>query len=220
MFEISEHCAKIITRPVGEAVQHIALSRRHSRVRFPYRLPLTTNSRKGVFVLKKKAGIYYNYVKEERNIIMERYFGEKTPKLGFGLMRLPKLEDGSIDVEQTKTMVDMFLKAGLTYFDTAYVYDNGESEKTAKVALVDRYPRESFQLATKLPAWAGPKTAEEAQQMFYTSLERTGAGYFDFYLLHNLGDTRTESFERFGIWEFAKARKEEGLIKQFRSSVE
>ena len=79
------------------------------------------NSRRGVFVLKMKVGIYYNYVKEERNIMMERYFGEKTPKLGFGLMRLPKLEDGSIDVEQTKTMVDMFLKAGLTYFDTAYV---------------------------------------------------------------------------------------------------
>ena len=46
---------------------------------------------------------------------MERYLGEKTPKLGFGLMRLPKLEDGSIDVEQTKEMVDMFMAAGLTY---------------------------------------------------------------------------------------------------------
>ncbi|MBQ7058088.1 MAG: aldo/keto reductase [Firmicutes bacterium] len=140
------------------------------------------------------------------------YLGENIPKLGFGLMRLPMLGE-EVDVEQVKEMVDLFLEAGFTYFDTAYGYIGGKSEKAIKTALVDRYPRESFQLATKLPAWAGPKTAEEAQQMFYTSLERTGAGYFDFYLLHNLGDTRTESFERFGIWEFAKARKEEGLIK-------
>ncbi|MDE6596264.1 MAG: aldo/keto reductase, partial [Oscillospiraceae bacterium] len=75
---------------------------------------------------------------------MERYFGENVPKLGFGLMRLPKLPDGKIDIEQTKEMVDLFLDAGLTYFDTAYVYDNGESEKAAKAALVDRHPRESY----------------------------------------------------------------------------
>ena len=74
------------------------------------------------------------------------------PKLGFGLMRLPKLEDGTIDVEQVKTMVDLFLGAGQKYFDTAYVYDGGESEKAAKKALVDRYPRESYYLTTKLNA--------------------------------------------------------------------
>ncbi len=140
------------------------------------------------------------------------YLGEQIPKLGFGLMRLPMCGE-KVDIEQVKEMVDLFLEAGFTYFDTAYGYIGGKSEKAIKAALVDRYPRERFQLATKLPAWAGPKTAEEAQQMFYTSLERTGAGYFDFYLLHNLGDTRTETFDRFGIWDFAKARKEEGLIK-------
>ena len=143
---------------------------------------------------------------------MAEYFGKDVFKLGFGLMRLPMLGE-EVDVEQVKEMVDLFLDAGFTYFDTAYGYIGGKSEKAIKEALVDRYPRDSFTLATKLPAWAGPKTAEEAQQMFYTSLERTGAGYFDFYLLHNLGDNRTESFEKFGIWEFAKARKEEGLIK-------
>ena len=56
---------------------------------------------------------------------MEKYLGENTPKLGFGLMRLPKLESGEIDIEQVKKMVDLFMEAGLTYFDTAYVYDNG-----------------------------------------------------------------------------------------------
>ena len=81
---------------------------------------------------------------------MEQYFGASTPKLGFGLMRLPKLADGKIDIEQTKQMVDLFMSAGLTYFDTAYVYDGGDSEKAAKAALVDRYPRKSYTLATKL----------------------------------------------------------------------
>ena len=95
---------------------------------------------------------------------MERYFGEKTPKLGFGLMRLPKLEDGSIDIEQVKEMVDIFLDNGLTYFDTAYVYDNGASEEAAREALVKRHPRDSFTLATKLNAWMGNPTKEEAEK--------------------------------------------------------
>ena len=144
--------------------------------------------------------------------MMEKHLGQDVPKLGFGLMRLPMIE-GKIDIEQVKTMVDMFLEKGFTYFDTAYGYANGESEKAAKIALVDRYPRDSFFLATKLPAWAGPKTAEEARQMFYTSLERTGAGYFDYYLLHNVGESRTAYFDKYDIWEFLKERKAEGLIK-------
>lgn len=134
------------------------------------------------------------------------YLGENIKKLGFGLMRLPMLGK-EIDIEQTKQMVDLFLASGFTYFDTAYGYNNGKSEAAAKVALVDRYPRESFQLATKLPAWMGPKTAGEAKQMFWTSLERTGAGYFDFYLLHNLGDDRTQAFDKFGIWDFLAEQK-------------
>ncbi len=135
-----------------------------------------------------------------------------VPKLGFGLMRLPMLGD-EVDIEQFKTMVDRFMEAGFTYFDTAYGYINGKSEAAAKVALVERYPRDSFTLATKLPAWAGPKTAEEAKQMFWTSLERTGAGYFDYYLLHNIGEPRLPAFDNFGIWDFLKERKAEGLIK-------
>ena len=103
------------------------------------------------------------------------YLGENVKKLGFGLMRLPMIGD-DVDIEQTKVMVDKFMAAGFTYFDTAYGYLGGKSEMAAKTALVDRYPRESFTLATKLPAWAGAKNADEAKQMFYTSLERTGAG--------------------------------------------
>ena len=146
------------------------------------------------------------------------YLGENIKKLGFGLMRLP-MKGSEIDIEQTKQMVDLFMERGFTYFDTAYVYYNGKSEEAAKAALVDRYPRESFQLATKLPAWAGAKTAGEARQMFLTSLERTGAGYFDYYLLHNLGDDRTKYFDDYGIWDFLAEQKQKGLIKHLGFSL-
>jgi len=139
------------------------------------------------------------------------YLGEDIKKLGFGLMRLPKNEDGIIDIEQVKVMVDKFMAAGFTYFDTAWAY-NG-SEEAAKAALVERYPRESYQLATKNAAWIDCKTKEDAENQFYTSLERTGAGYFDFYLLHNLGENRTQSFEDFDMWNFVLAKKAEGKIK-------
>ncbi len=142
------------------------------------------------------------------------YLGEDIPKLGFGLMRLPHIDDATdkpIDIERTKQMVDLFLQSGFCYFDTAYGYPG--SEAAAKEALVERYPRESYLLATKLPAWAGAKTADEARQMFYTSLERTGAEYFDFYLLHNIDRKRIESFDNFKIWDFVQELKEQGLVK-------
>lgn len=145
---------------------------------------------------------------------MERYFGENTPKLGFGLMRLPK-KDGKIDIEQTKKMVDLFMDAGLTYFDTAYVYDGGESEKAAKAALVDRYPRESYTLCTKLCAWLGNQDEKSAKQQFYTSLERTGAGYFDYYLLHALQRGNYKKYDEYHIWDFVKEQKAKGLIKYY-----
>lgn len=138
------------------------------------------------------------------------YLGEKIKKLGFGLMRLPQ-KDGEIDVEQTKIMVDMFLKEGFTYFDTAWAY-NG-SEDAIRQALVERYPRDSFQLATKNAAWINCKTREDAINQFETSLQRTGAGYFDFYLLHNLGEHRTKSFDDFDMWSFVQEMKKEGKIK-------
>lgn len=143
---------------------------------------------------------------------MEKYLGEQIPKLGFGLMRLP-MKDNAIDIEATKEMVDEFLNQGFCYFDTAYGYNDGESEKAIRKALVERYPRDKFLLATKLPAWAGAKTKEEAEKMFDTSLERTGAGYFDFYLLHNLGEQRTHFFDDYDIWNFLQKKKEAGLIR-------
>ena len=147
------------------------------------------------------------------------YLGENIPKLGFGLMRLP-MKDKEIDVEQTKEMADLFLDSGFTYFDTAYGYFDGKSEETAKTAIVDRYPRENFQLATKLPAWfPDVKTADEAKQMFWTSLKRTGAEYFDFYLLHNIGATRGKYFDDYGIWDFVQELKQKGLVRHVGFSL-
>ena len=133
----------------------------------------------------------------------------KQSRLGFGLMRLPHKGFG-IDVEQTKRMVDLFLEAGFTYFDTAHVYTG--SEEAAKKALVERHPRESYTLATKLYAPSAP-TEKAAKEQFYTSLKRTGAGYFDYYLLHSLMDGNYTKYDRFHLWDFAQEQKAKGLIK-------
>ena len=139
-----------------------------------------------------------------------KFFDQEIKKLGFGLMRLPKKGE-EIDVEQVKVMVDRFLEAGFTYFDTAWAYTG--SEDAIRQALVERYPRESYQLATKNAAWIGCQTREDAIRQFEESLERTGAGYFDNYLLHNLGEMRTLAFDKFDMWSFVKEKKAEGKIR-------
>ncbi|MEY8333409.1 aldo/keto reductase [Lachnospiraceae bacterium 47-T17] len=97
---------------------------------------------------------------------MSDYFGKETPKLGVGLMRLPK-KGLHTDIEQVKHMVDLFMEAGFTYFDTAYVYMG--SEAAIRKALVERYPRESYTLATKLNAMMMAPTEKTAKNQFYTS---------------------------------------------------
>lgn len=146
---------------------------------------------------------------------MSDYFGKDIFKLGFGLMRLPKNADGSIDIGETSQMVDAFIEAGGTYFDTAYVYDNGASEEAARKALVDRYPRDRYTLCTKLNAWMQCHDEESAKQQFYTSLERTGAGFFDYYLLHALQNGNYKKYDEYHLWDFVKEQKEKGLIKYF-----
>jgi len=136
-----------------------------------------------------------------------------TGKLGFGLMRLPE-RDGEIDAEAVFEMVDAFLAKGFTYFDTAYVYHGGKSERMVKDAIVDRHPRASFTIATKLPAWA-LKTREDVQRVFNEQLERTGARYFDYYLLHSIEEAHLKNYDRFGCWEWAQDMKKKGLIRHF-----
>lgn len=146
---------------------------------------------------------------------------QNTAKLGFGCMRLPLLDPNdqqSIDLEQFKQMVDVFMEGGGTYFDTAFVYHEGASERALGEALVARYPRDAYTVATKCLAWAAP-SAEEAQSNLATSLERMGLDYVDFYLLHNVGGERTSKFDAYGMWEFARQKKKEGLIKNVGFSM-
>lgn len=142
---------------------------------------------------------------------MENYLDKEIGKLGFGLMRLPMNGD-EIDLEQMKQMVDKFIEKGFTYFDTAYAYVNGKSEVAVKEAIVNRYPRDKFQLATKMPIWL-VKKYEDMQPIFDTQLERTGAGYFDYYLLHSLNQGSIQRLEEIGAWDFVSEMKKKGLIK-------
>ena len=131
-------------------------------------------------------------------------------KLGFGMMRLPRKGDG-IDIEETKKLVDAFMISRFNYFDTAFAYPG--SEEAIKEALVNRYPRKSYYLASKCAIWSGCKEKEDAEKELDISLERTGAGYFDFYLLHALNKDSAKTFEEWGLWEYFLKKKEEGLIR-------
>lgn len=137
----------------------------------------------------------------------------KMPKLGFGLMRLP-LIDGKIDHEEVCKMVDLYMEAGLNYFDTAYVYHSGLSEVEAGEAIVKRYPRESFTLATKLPAWE-LKSKDDRDRIFNEQLRRAGVDYYDFYLLHSVEDGNIDVYEKLDCFTWGVNKKKEGKIKHF-----
>lgn len=137
-------------------------------------------------------------------------------RLGFGTMRLPLKDQNdktSIDQELFNQMVDIFMEAGFNYFDTAYLYHDEMSEPALRKALVERYPRESFLLADKMPTVI-VKAPEDYEKFFATQLERTGVDYFDYYLMHNMGKDRYTKTTEFGGFEFAAKKKEEGKIKR------
>lgn len=136
-------------------------------------------------------------------------------KLGFGLMRLPLLDAEdvtAIDEKQLCRMVDAFLKEGFTYFDTAYPYHKQASEGAIKKALVDRYPRESYLLADKMPTFLVEKP-EDYPGFFAKQLERCGVDYFDYYLLHTLGRDLYAKTREYGGFDFVRKMKAEGKIR-------
>lgn len=138
-------------------------------------------------------------------------------KLGFGAMRLPLIDPqdkSSIDIEELKRMIDTYMAAGFTYFDTAFPYHEQLSENALKEALVDRYDRDSYVLADKMPTVL-IKSGDEYPVYFNKQLEKTGVGYFDYYLMHNMGRDRYFNTDKWGGFEFAKRMKEEGKIKNF-----
>jgi predicted aldo/keto reductase-like oxidoreductase len=137
-------------------------------------------------------------------------------KLGFGFMRLPlkdKNDSASIDIEETKQMVDHFIQEGFTYFDTAYMYHNYQSELAIREALVKRHPRDSFTLTTKMPTMF-LKTKEDMERIFNEQLEKCGVEYFDYYLLHNLGVVHYQIAQNFDSFAFIENKKKEGKIRK------
>ena len=114
--------------------------------------------------------------------------------------------------------MDEFIAKGGTYVDTAFVYHNGASETALREALVERYPRDAFTVATKCLAWACA-SKEEAQACLSTSLERLGVDYIDYYLLHNLGGARTAKFDEYDMWNYVAKAKADGLVRHIGFSM-
>ncbi|MBR5251910.1 MAG: aldo/keto reductase [Oscillospiraceae bacterium] len=137
-----------------------------------------------------------------------------TSRLGFGLMRLPLLEGGEIDMPQVCKMVDTALEAGVNYFDTAYGYHDGKSETAIREALVKRYDHSKYFLATKLPFWK-MECEEDVAKLFNEQLEKTGTDFFDYYLLHCLNKENFEKAKNFKAIEYCEQMKAEGKIKKF-----
>ena len=139
-----------------------------------------------------------------------RNTGITLPLLGFGLMRLPT-KDGQIDFSTAEKMVEMAMKAGCNYFDTAYMYHGGESEKFVGRVL-SKYPRESFYLTSKMPIVMMRSEADN-ERIFNEQLARTKAGYFDFYFMHWLNEKHWEMAQRFKTLDFMKKMQKEGKIR-------
>lgn len=141
----------------------------------------------------------------------------EVSRLGLGTMRLPcktplKRESNPlIDYTKAQELVDIAYENGVNYFDTAYMYHVGKSEKFIGQAL-KKYPRDTYFLADKLPIWLC-KTPKDMQKIFNKQLERTGTEHFDFYLLHSLDKDNFDKCEKFGAYDFVKQKQAEGLIK-------
>ena len=140
--------------------------------------------------------------------------------LGFGMMRLPVLSGPTdFDYKQLNEMVDAFLEAGYTYFDTSFVYHNGESEEATRRALVERHPRESFTVATKFPTF-NLVPEEQIEGVFQSQLDNLGVEYIDYYLLHNIQTVYYDGYDGKGgivkkthLFDHAKKWKETGKIR-------
>ena len=134
--------------------------------------------------------------------------------LGFGTMRLPTHADGSIDEAQVAEMTAYALERGVNYFDTAYPYHGGESERVIGRVL-SKYPRDSWYLATKYPGHQISSTGYNPAEIFEEQLQKCGVEYFDFYLLHNVYEKSMEVYldPKWGIIDYFKEQKRLGRIK-------
>lgn len=154
----------------------------------------------------------FNYLVRERRGFMKN--------LGFGMMRLPVISGPTdFDYKQLNDMVDAFLEAGYTYFDTSYVYHDGKSEEATRKALVERHPRDSYTVATKFPTFL-MVPEDKIEEIFQSQLEHLGVDYVDYYLLHNIQNVYYDGYDGKGgivktthLFDHAKKWKEDGKIR-------
>ena len=153
-------------------------------------------------------------------MITKQFQNKRLPLLGFGTMRLPLNTDGSIDEAQVAGMTRYALEHGVNYFDTAYPYHNGDSERVMGRVLSE-YPRGSYYLATKYPGHQLISTGYNPAEIFEKQLEKCGVEYFDFYLLHNVYEKSMETYldPRWGIIDYFKEQKRQGRIKHLGFST-
>ena len=135
------------------------------------------------------------------------------PKLGFGFLRLP-MKDNDIDYDTLNVMVDIAMENGVNYFDTGYIYLDGDSERALKRTVVERYPREKYIVTDKMAVWVVDKE-EDLDRIFNEQLERTGLAYFDYYFIHSIEEVHIAKIEQFNLWGWIAKKKEKGLIKHF-----
>ena len=155
-------------------------------------------------------------------MIYNEFENLKLSALGLGTMRLPvtsETDDTQIDVEQTEKMVEYAIKNGINYFDTAWGYHSGESEKVIGNAL-SKYPRDSFYLATKFPGY-DLSNMDKVEEIFEKQLKKCKVDYFDFYLFHNVYEKNIDPYldEKYGILDYLLKQKENGRIKHLGFSA-
>lgn len=135
-------------------------------------------------------------------------------RLGFGMMRLPtqRTDRSQIDLDQVMKLADLFLSNGFSYFDTAYIYHGGKSEKAFRKCVAERYPRETFRIATKMPMlmiW----DAQAQERIFQEQLQNLGVDFFDYYLVHNLNSSCYGRVKEFGTIDLLRRNRDRGVIR-------
>lgn len=152
-------------------------------------------------------------------MLYSEFKGKKISALGMGCMRFPTTEDGKIDEARAEAIIDLAIEGGINYFDTAYIYHRGESERFVGKAL-SKYPRDSYFLATKYPGFS-EDNFKDPVGVFAHQLEKCGADHFDFYLFHNVNENNIDLFlsEEYGVKEHIIKMKREGKIRHLGFSA-
>ncbi len=153
-------------------------------------------------------------------MIYSNFQDKRLSLLGFGAMRLPVHPDGTIDEAQVREMTRIAIEQGVNYFDTAYPYHNGDSERVMGRILAE-YPRDSYYLATKYPGHQILSSGYNPAEIFEEQLEKCGVDYFDFYLLHNVYEKSMETYldPKWGIIDYFKEQKRLGRIRHLGFST-